>query len=397
MPVVFVHGVNVRQGSDYDELVRARDAMLRRFALTGLVPDPSTAKILNPYWGHYGVKLAWNGASVPTGSVQAFGLDANLAQLLLAEGSTPLPEDDQTAVLAIAKQSLPDAVDMIFAVALQEADSEDLDEVAALAAKAISYADHNPRPAWLDSTSNDTIFLSRLQAHVEVWRPPDAAAEPAVPIESFGLAESWDKVREGIARVGSAAGALGSGLVLSAVRQPLTPVVARFLGDVFVYIDQRGDIGATGAIVEELSQAIKDADQARSTDDPHLVIVAHSMGGNIAYDILSHYCPNLVCDALVTVGSQVALLEEMKLYKASSPHLPANPAVDRVAKPDNIHHWLNVFDRNDVLSYAASPVFADVADYEYSTGKGLLSAHTTYFLRPTFHERLGVRLRGMLL
>ena len=65
--------------------------------------------------------------------------------------------------------------------------------------------------------------------------------------------------------------------------------------------------------------------------DEKLIIVAHSMGGNIVYDILTHYMPDLVCDLFLTVGSQVGLLEELKLFHASDRAIPTKerPKVPR--------------------------------------------------------------------
>ena len=62
----------------------------------------------------------------------------------------------------------------------------------------------------------------------------------------------------------------------------------------------------------------------------------------------------------------------------------------------NIKHWINVFDKQDILSFVAANVFADVEDFEYSTGASALGAHTSYFKRPSFHKRLNERLREHL-
>jgi len=114
------------------------------------------------------------------------------------------------------------------------------------------------------------------------------------------------------------------------------------------------------------------------------------MGGNIVYDLLSKLRTDLSCDVLLTVGSQVGVFAELGLFEAVNP--PANPAKDRVPKPPNVGRWINVLDINDVLGFAAARIFDDVKDYRYSTGKGAFSAHSTYFVRPSFYERLSARL-----
>jgi pimeloyl-ACP methyl ester carboxylesterase len=126
--------------------------------------------------------------------------------------------------------------------------------------------------------------------------------------------------------------------------------------------------------------------------DAKLVIVGHSLGGVISYDILTHFDPTLEVDLFVTVGSQVALFEEMTLYKESRPDLPQNPPADRLARPANIKRWLNVLDANDIFSFRTEGVFDGVQDFKYETGFGLMEAHGGYFRRPSFYRRLGERL-----
>jgi hypothetical protein len=132
--------------------------------------------------------------------------------------------------------------------------------------------------------------------------------------------------------------------------------------------------------------------------DPHLIVIGHSMGGNIMYDILSHFLPQLHpdtnVDLFVTVGSQVALFEELKLFAASDRSIPVNPQLDRVAKPSLVDRWLNVFDLNDVFAFTTEGVFGGTRDFHYSTGKGLLKAHSAYFILPSFHRRLAEQLRN---
>jgi hypothetical protein len=48
-------------------------------------------------------------------------------------------------------------------------------------------------------------------------------------------------------------------------------------------------------------------------------------------------------------------------------------------------------DYNDVLGFATEAVFNGPRDYVYSTGKGALAAHGSYF-RPSFFRKLGKRL-----
>jgi hypothetical protein len=57
-----------------------------------------------------------------------------------------------------------------------------------------------------------------------------------------------------------------------------------------------------------------------------------------------------------------------------------------------VKRWVNVFDTNDVLSYRLDPIVSEVTDYYYDTGYSSFSAHSGYFMRPSFYERVAARL-----
>ena len=129
-----------------------------------------------------------------------------------------------------------------------------------------------------------------------------------------------------------------------------------------------------------------------ATGDDQLIVIAHSFGGEIVYDIATYFDPDLSIDCLITVGSQVGLFEEMKLYVASRKDLPPDPRTGRLPRPLAIKCWLNVFDTNDVLSYRVGPVVHEVDDFYYDTGFSSLSAHGGYFMRPSFYTRVAAHL-----
>ncbi len=97
----------------------------------------------------------------------------------------------------------------------------------------------------------------------------------------------------------------------------------------------------------------------------------------------------------MTVGSQVAVFEELKLFQQSDNDIP-NAVVHSVDKPANVKHWLNVFDKDDVLGFATERVFAGTADFSFDTEGGVISSHSKYFTMPSFHQRLCERIKGVL-
>jgi pimeloyl-ACP methyl ester carboxylesterase len=180
--------------------------------------------------------------------------------------------------------------------------------------------------------------------------------------------------------------------VLHAARPAAHRAGATFLGDVLTYLRQREADGAHGQIAALVAADLERAETARTPNDPQLLVIAHSMGGNIVYDLLSHLRTDLRCDVLVTVGSQPGLFAELGLFPAVDP--PVDPTTDRVPALHNVGRWINVFDPADALAFAAEGIFDGVEDFRYRTGKGLVKAHSSYFGRPSFYVRLAARLGG---
>jgi pimeloyl-ACP methyl ester carboxylesterase len=196
------------------------------------------------------------------------------------------------------------------------------------------------------------------------------------------------------AGVGAAVGAIalgapGGGGVLRRMRPAATQRAGIFIGDVFAYLNTRGDKDSPGDIARIVRDALRSAAARRTMEDSKLVVVAHSLGGIIAYDILTHFDPAINVDAFVTVGSQVALFKELALYVEDK---GMSTVSGLVSERDNIGIWINVFDPLDLLGFAADGVFAGVKDFAFPTQASPLDAHSTYFIRPNFHARLRARL-----
>jgi hypothetical protein len=428
MPLVFIHGVNVRQGTKETEKARfrksveARDQFFRTIAFAGLVPPPDTLHIENPYWGDDGAKFLFDLASVPAPGAETFGpTDDVMAQVVMET----IPADVAAAVqrtsggedsllLTLARtHSLSQAVDAVVAAAsVRGTDEGEEDELARFAAQAAAYADSKSDTAWLNAThpatgeprlKDDSDFLEALSREVLASRTPAGGA-----VETFGggIVERLKGAAKGLAKaaqktlrtvVGAATGAvLGAaggaavggapGAVIRALRPVATRRAGIFLGDVFTYLAK------PEPIVKTVAGALDAAADRRSAKDAKLVVVAHSMGGNIVYDILTHHRRDIQVDLLVTVGSQVGLFKELRLYREDHNAPPPGPSPARVKQPDAVGAWMNVFDPMDVLGFAGEGVFEGVRDFAFSNLAGPLDAHSLYFFRPMFHRRLRARM-----
>ena len=387
MPIVFVHGVNNRVGDGYQDNQAGRDEFLREVVAPSLGLTPKGLHIENPYWGGHGVQFAWSMAVLPDAeeSYEKFGAkgedEAFERTVELVASSKPFAG----SVVARAKTDLEGTLDLLYGAALAGATArDDANDVAKAYLEALAYVQSKPDLAWLD-TANDNNFADLLNHEVYAGEG-----------ESFGAGGLLDKLKEGLSRLVQAAPDVGTELLNKLARKSLNAKITRFTGDAFVYLAKRGTPGSPGNIVDEVMKSLVRADTVRkeSASDTKLVVIAHSFGGEIMYDILTRFMPDLTVDCFITVGSQVGLFEEMKLYLASDPKIPLHYPDGKVPRPSNVKRWLNVFDMNDVLSYRVNPVFDGTDDFMYETGYSTIQAHGGYFLRPSFYSRLATRLKA---
>jgi hypothetical protein len=218
---------------------------------------------------------------------------------------------------------------------------------------------------------------------------------PDSQLESLGpdwLEDVKDRVGELIERAKDAPSRAATLPVLELFRETLHHKLSRFLGDVFIYLNERGDKTKPGLIISTVLEAITTA--PRNHPDEPLIIITHSMGGNILYDILTYYVPELKVDAWVSVGGQVAQFEEMKLFKASDKSI-GEPERVMDLEP-RVGYWLNIYDPADSFSFKTEPVFRGVKDLVYLTGANVLKSHSEYFGRVSFYWKMQECLEKVL-
>jgi hypothetical protein len=236
------------------------------------------------------------------------------------------------------------------------------------------------RYPWLSTVGDDLSFVDRLCEEV---------GTTSSGRESFGgTGRARDELAEGAGTLRRAWLAGVGSTIADSLRLLFGRRLIQLVGDVLVYPERRGTVESPGPIIKVVADSLDDAVSKGVRGEP-LIVVAHSMGGTIVYDLLSHYRPDLVVDVLVTVGAQVGLMEELKLLRESRVDIPS-ATVPRVARPANVHRWINVVDRADLLGFRAAPVFDGVDDYEYPSNA--VWAHTAYLRQPNFHARLAARV-----
>lgn len=385
MPIVFIHGVATRRGNKYEHAVAVRDRLFRKYVYRAL-RLPAEVSVEEVYWGDEATGFRWANACVPVEGAESFGPNAPVEDWLLAEfvdGELPQPDE---ALTDIARVSAESVFDLIWAAAVLDVDPELLDDLVAIAVTA-SRVLPNVTADMLGDPQRDDDLLDKL---IVLLRSSTSQSEKTG--ETFGfdfVDKAFDRLYEGGVRVKTAAARIAGRGATKLLRSKVHEAGAIFLGDVMTYINERGTKTSPGPIPSAVIGAIEEASTRAVRGEP-LVVVAHSMGGNIAYDLFSYFQPDWTCDVLLTVGSQVGLMEELCLLAAGKE--AGCPRLDKVPAVQGIGRWLNVFDYNDVLGFAASPIFKGVKDFAYSTPKGAFKAHSSYFLYPSFYRRLAKRL-----
>ena len=206
----------------------------------------------SPYWGDLGASLGWGGESVPKqlGDYEALGtqdpqdLDttAELAQHYLAE-----------VALANVDGAFAEAVDIALAVAFEEADVDGLAALDTFAGQAAAYAAATPNPDWCTAGMSNAEFIDELFEAVKHFAEHDAPADDAGASGEF-VALGGGLLGNLLSGLKNAAGRLIgvprnglSRVVLAVKRESANDAASRFVGDVFAYLDNRGDAERSGA------------------------------------------------------------------------------------------------------------------------------------------------------
>ncbi len=399
MPLVHVHGIGNRAPQD-PEHVAVRDALYRQHVLAALGCDPGKARVWSPWWGGLVAEPAWGWASLNVGGMERLGSDeeASAAEAAVLDVAQQAGAAEPGRVLvAAAATSLQWAIEIICS-SLAGTDDE-LREGVAFCGKATAHwaersnsggrGDGLAAFPWLAEVGDDMELLERLSAELEAWRsgPIPNTNGSAEGWETFGAASGVPRAaRLVLRRLNSCAATAVTRGGAALLRRP-TRSLALLLGDVMGYFAQR-DTAENSSIIALVGEALEEAaDHSRQNGEP-LVVVAHSMGGNIIHDVLSHFRPHLHVDLLVTAGTQVGLFEELKLFRASDRSLIGTGGRKVPALP-NVGRWINVVDQADPLAFSAATVFAGAEDLSFATGAWW--AHGGYVTSPHFHHRVALR------
>lgn len=432
MPIVFIHGVNTRDNETFRRDCATRETFLRDIVLMNLSTagcNLSEMHIHNSYWGGHGVSFRWNQASLPSanaleplgpGSEEPSESESEFALTVLALVGDSEPEDLHLEALGqwdgtlkrAAMADLPRFTGAVLSpITLDEtipgADWGETAEITGvLQALLILAADEAARDphteaaiaaarsdAMLMQLLEDDIttrFLQRVQNAGVLHDHTVADAHALAQLESLGTTDIpriQARIHELFTRPTRHPVRDLRLQTLWAIRDSIHTRFAHFFGDVFVYLEERGSRDEPGPIIRTVHRDLQEAVATKQYPEEPLIVITHSMGGSIFYDLVTHYAPDLHADVWVSVGGQVGQFEEMKLFKASDKVVVLPQKVNEI-KP-RVRYWWNIYDPADMFAFRASPIFADVdADVEFDTQVMAIKSHGAYFRRPGLYHVL---------
>jgi len=435
MPLVFIHGVNVREGDEYAQDMELRNRLFADVFYKIRGRDVPDSAILSPYWGELAPTGSNNNPYLPNlPKINLQGLQERRRRIraLLPEAAKKIFGKTPNPLLALAKSgSMEEMIDLMVSVAHDDMKNEQDKDKKLKSLSKFAYLSTRWRQKfqgrkeqldWLNSISSDEELLDRLQKETEL-SPAELNLRASVNTREWvrnrlalskeRIAGRIDKLRalrqtsrekirarlelsrtrinkaRKVARGGAKATVatarkLTSNVAALAISNPARKIfhaqMSAFIGDSFFYFGSRGERFEPGSVPALCIQAIEDAAAMRTPEDPDLIVVAHSMGSNIICDIVSYFAPSLEIDLVLTVGAQFPLFADLDMF-------PGFAADERpIPKPPAAVNWINFYDPNDFLGYSAEGVFDGIVDVPFSSGRFGVTTHADYFKFVSFFE-----------
>jgi hypothetical protein len=411
MPILYVHGVATRDSLGFD----AMKPYLARYIAPAISTDPDHVATEEVFWGGSAATFRWDGASRPKTRLlgqgpmvtPALAGPALLTALLERELLSRVPE---TVAMASGGGGLLSGRSTVGPSTHARLSALSTDELSDLLTELIHGAIGDTGAASAlcvaaDAIARDPTVRSQLATQPTAIDEADyllkaierQSAGSSLIGQGTGLgAKLRDRLSEAVKRGGSAP-AYAASLVAAEIRPWLNELASLFIGDVLEYLNKRGDAQQPGPIPQLVLDALDKAHRDKLTKHGEpLVVITHSMGGQLIYDAVTHFIPNaaqykgIKIDFWCATASQVGFFEELKLFKLRSDAVKAPKLMP--FPHAHLGVWWNVWDTNDFLSYTAQSIFDGVQDESYDSGLSLVTSHSGYLRRPSFYRKLSAKL-----
>ncbi|MFI6120702.1 hypothetical protein ACIBCU_12705 [Streptomyces sp. NPDC051064] len=384
--VVFIHGTGVREPHLGELLGRIT---------SGLASAAPGGRLVAYDWGgRYGARLAADGASIPAAPGAGTGRSTGDPDDLDETDEWARLYEDPSAELAMASAgsgprvtppgaAFPDERPRSLLRALAAHGEPQADALGPGLRERATELAHSPLigPA-AEALDQETLAWVLARALAATVIGSELAADR--PVLTGG--DMRDAAVAALAgRLGAAPAGTDRGPLLRMAGRPLVHLGSRYAvrrrraltdaahpaaGDILKYLARGGD----------MRQGLRDLVAAL---EPPVVLLGHSLGGIVSLDtLISGPLPGV--ELLITVGSQGPFL-----YETGA--LPSLAHPDPL--PDHVPPWLNLYDRRDLLGYAAEPLFPGRAqDVATDSRQPFPVAHSAYWTDPAVYRAIGERL-----
>ena len=183
----------------------------------------------------------------------------------------------------------------------------------------------------------------------------------------------------------AAQGRKGIRRAMGGVRRPFAGVLPIFVGDILRYLDGRGRPGEPGPVIDRVVEGLREAAAAAAPGEP-LVVLTHSMGGQLVYDTLTAFDPGVRVDFWCASGGQVGFFAELGVF------LEATDAGVAPFAADTVGYFWNAWSSSDVLSFPTEGRIPGAHDSDFAYDGTLIANHMSYLHDPAFYATLAAKV-----
>jgi hypothetical protein len=381
MPTLLIHGIGQHNVAEFRTLFlnvrdRLRDSVVKSRGYT--VPENSFFPV---YWGDWGPVAWYEGMELQIGTQITSTSPSNSIDLATAIQAKSL--------WAPALSSLDVGLDALQIVLSTPSPLEEvLDELGISAAELIHAAAQTVGQPHRSTATVNLLLVRALLQRSKRSRNITAHPEGRQALQAL-LALFLDQpqaMQKGLPLALTYPFWATMTMLVSHLRSNIMQVATSYVGDVMMYLAR------AAALRQYVHNTVIQACRLRPAEP--LVIIAHSLGGVIAYDYAADpaFSDRPPIDLLVTMGSQVALFAEYGLFQGATSPVESGPLTHRpiYKEPHLCSRWLNFYDPADFLSFPIGRVFPGAAegDQVCTAGKPFPASHSAYWDNNQLYEAI---------